>query len=96
VDPLAHNLFFERFLNMDRKDPPDIDVDFPWDEREKALRYVFARYPGCSAMVADHVTFGPRLCLREPPGAGLPERDRPSGDLWRHGRWTASTPPARA
>ena len=76
VDPLAHNLFFERFLNMDRKDPPDIDVDFPWDEREKALRYVFARYPGRSAMVADHVTFGPRLCLREPAKAlGLPEEE---------------------
>ncbi len=76
VDPLAYNLFFERFLNMDRKDPPDIDVDFPWDERDKALRYVFARYPGHSAMVADHVTFGPRSSLREPAKAlGLPEEE---------------------
>jgi error-prone DNA polymerase len=76
VDPLAYNLFFERFLNMDRKDPPDIDVDFPWDERDKALRYVFARYPGRSAMVADHVTFGPRSSLREPAKAlGLPEEE---------------------
>jgi error-prone DNA polymerase len=76
VDPLRYNLFFERFLNMDRKDPPDIDVDFPWDEREKALRYVFARYPAHSAMVADHITFGPRSSLREPAKAlGLPEEE---------------------
>ena len=88
VDPLAHNLFFERFLNMDRRDPPDIDVDFPWDEREKALRYVFARYPGRSAMVADHVTFGPRSSLREPAKAlGLPEEEIVRlVAFWRHGR----------
>ncbi|AHC15302.1 Error-prone repair like DNA polymerase III alpha subunit [Salinispira pacifica] len=69
VDPLEHNLFFERFLNMDREDPPDIDVDFPWDEREKTLSYVFRTYPGQSAMVADHVTFGPRSSIREPAKA---------------------------
>ncbi len=69
VDPLKHNLFFERFLNMDRKDPPDIDVDFPWDEREKALRFVFEKYSRRSGMVADHVTFGPRSALREPAKA---------------------------
>jgi len=87
VDPLRYNLFFERFLNMDRRDPPDIDVDFPWDEREKALRYVFARYPGRSAMVADHVTFGPRSCLREPAKAlGLPEEEIARlVAFWRHG-----------
>ncbi len=88
VDPLRYNLFFERFLNMDRKDPPDIDVDFPWDEREKALRYVFARYPARSAMVADHVTFGPRSSLREPAKAlGLPEEEIARlVAFWRHGR----------
>jgi error-prone DNA polymerase len=88
VDPLRYNLFFERFLNMERRDPPDIDVDFPWDEREKALRYVFARYPGRSAMVADHVTFGPRSSLREPAKAlGLPEEEIARlVAFWRHGR----------
>ncbi|MFP4490437.1 MAG: PHP domain-containing protein [Spirochaetaceae bacterium] len=65
VDPLRHKLFFERFLNDERSDPPDIDVDFPWDERESALDYVFRTYPGRSAMVADHVTFGFRSALRE-------------------------------
>jgi DNA polymerase III alpha subunit len=76
VDPLAHNLFFERFLNMGRMDPPDIDVDFPWDERQRTLEYVFATYAGRSAMVADHVTFGPRSALREAARVfGIPEPD---------------------
>jgi DNA polymerase III alpha subunit len=44
VDPLKYNLFFERFLNMGRKDPPDIDVDFPWDERDEVLDYVFTSH----------------------------------------------------
>ena len=69
VDPLRYNLFFERFLNLERQDPPDIDVDFPWDEREKALRYVFERYAGRAGMVADHVTFRDRSALREPAKA---------------------------
>jgi error-prone DNA polymerase len=69
VDPLRYNLFFERFLNEGRVDPPDIDVDFPWDEREEVLRYVFKTYPGRSAMVADHVTFARRSTLRDPAKA---------------------------
>ena len=76
VDPLRYTLFFERFLNRGRKDPPDIDVDFPWDEREKTLKYVFEKYAGKAAMVANHVTFGPRSALREPAKAlGLPEEE---------------------
>ncbi|MGA2613918.1 MAG: DNA polymerase III subunit alpha [Spirochaetia bacterium] len=76
VDPLRYTLFFERFLNRGRKDPPDVDVDFPWDEREKTLKYVFEKYRGRAAMVANHVTFGPRSALREPAKAlGLPEEE---------------------
>jgi error-prone DNA polymerase len=76
VDPLRYTLFFERFLNRGRMDPPDIDVDFPWDEREKTLRYVFERYAGRAAMVANHVTFGPRSAIRDPAKAlGLPEEE---------------------
>ncbi len=76
VDPLKYNLFFERFLNRGRTDPPDIDVDFPWDERDKALKYVFTHYRGRSGMVADHVTFAHRSCIREPARAfGLQEQE---------------------
>ena len=94
VDPLTSNLFFERFLNMGRMDPPDIDVDFPWDEREQALRYVFKTYPGASAMVADHVTFGPRSSLREPARAfGFEEEEINALQRQRSmGRWERVPP----
>ncbi len=66
VDPIKHNLFFERFLNPGRKDPPDIDVDFAWDERDEILDYVFAKYGNRrAAMVANHNTFGARSAIRE-------------------------------
>jgi DNA-directed DNA polymerase III PolC len=44
VDPLRHNLFFERFLNDERTTPPDFDIDFGTDDREEVLDYVFARH----------------------------------------------------
>jgi error-prone DNA polymerase len=66
VDPLAQGLVFERFLNPGRKDPPDADLDFPWDERDQALEYVIAKYGrGRAAMVANHVTFKHKAALRE-------------------------------
>jgi error-prone DNA polymerase len=75
VDPLAHNLFFERFLNPGRTDPPDIDVDFPWDERDAVLDDIFTRYGnGRAAMVANHVGFRARAAVREVAKVyGLPD-----------------------
>ncbi|HEV8336796.1 MAG TPA: DNA polymerase III subunit alpha [Candidatus Polarisedimenticolia bacterium] len=66
VDPLRHDLYFDRFLNPGRKDPPDIDVDFCWDERDDILKYVFDTYGGGqAAMIANHVTLRPRAAVRE-------------------------------
>ncbi len=66
VDPVRHNLFFERFLNPGRVDPPDIDIDFPWDERDAVLDFAFARYGAKrAAMVANQVGFKGRGALRE-------------------------------
>jgi DNA polymerase-3 subunit alpha/error-prone DNA polymerase len=65
VCPLKHNLYFERFLNPGRKDPPDIDVDFAWDERDDVLAAVLTQYPGHAAMVSSHVLFQPRMAVRE-------------------------------
>jgi DNA-directed DNA polymerase III PolC len=65
VDPIRHNLFFERFMNESRSDPPDIDVDFPWDTRDRVLDYIFTRYPQKSAMVSNHITFSVRSAVRE-------------------------------
>ncbi|MGQ9560238.1 MAG: DNA polymerase III subunit alpha [Candidatus Oleimicrobiaceae bacterium] len=77
VDPLQHHLFFERFLNMGRKDPPDIDVDFAWDERDQVLAYVFRTYGEArTAMVANHVCFKARAALHEIAKVyGLPEEE---------------------
>jgi len=66
VDPIRHNLLFERFLNPGRHDPPDIDIDFPWDERPKILEWVFAHYGQChAAMVANQNTLATRAAMRE-------------------------------
>jgi error-prone DNA polymerase len=66
VDPIQHNLFFERFLNPGRKDPPDIDVDFPWDERDDILKWVFEQYgESQAAMVANQNSLGLRAAIRE-------------------------------
>ncbi len=66
VDPIRYNLLFERFLNASRDDPPDIDIDFAWDERDKVLEYVFKRYgKQHTAMVATHQTCGARMAIRE-------------------------------
>ncbi|MBU5614168.1 DNA polymerase III subunit alpha [Geomonas azotofigens] len=75
VDPIRHNLFFERFLNEGRSDPPDIDVDFPWDERDAILDFAFARYGARrAAMVANQVGFKGRSALREVAKVyGLPD-----------------------
>jgi DNA polymerase-3 subunit alpha/error-prone DNA polymerase len=74
ICPVKHNLYFERFLNPGRKDPPDIDVDFAWDERDGVLASVLTRYAGHAAMVCNHVLFQPRMILREVAKVfGLPE-----------------------
>ncbi len=66
VDPIRHNLLFERFLNPGRHDPPDIDIDFPWDERDDILDWVFAQYGERSAaMVANQNTLAIRAAIRE-------------------------------
>ena len=56
VDPLQYRLVFERFLNLERKEMPDIDLDFQDDRRDEVLHYVVDRYG--TDRVAQIVTFG--------------------------------------
>jgi DNA-directed DNA polymerase III PolC len=73
VCPVKYNLYFERFLNPGRTDPPDIDIDFSWDERDAVLSDVLQDYSGHAAMVCNHVFFQPRMAIRETAKAfGLP------------------------
>ncbi|MCC7136967.1 MAG: DNA polymerase III subunit alpha [Planctomycetes bacterium] len=57
VDPLAHDLLFERFLNRERISMPDIDIDFCKDGREEVIHYVQEKYGG-RERVSQIVTFG--------------------------------------
>ncbi len=56
IDPLKHNLLFERFLNPDRISMPDIDIDFSDDRRDDVLNYVINKYG--RENVAQIITFG--------------------------------------
>jgi DNA polymerase-3 subunit alpha len=44
-------LYFERFLNLNRKSPPDFDIDWSWKNRDVILEYIFKKYG------KDHVAF---------------------------------------
>src|SRR4051812_12646286 len=66
VDPLAHDLLFERFLNAERVSMPDIDIDFSVKGRDRVMRYVQDKYGKES--VAQIITFGrmfPRAATRD-------------------------------
>ncbi|MDX5474669.1 MAG: DNA polymerase III subunit alpha, partial [Bacillaceae bacterium] len=56
VDPLQHNLLFERFLNPERVSMPDIDIDFQDNRRDEVIQYVAKKYG--SLHVAQIITFG--------------------------------------
>jgi error-prone DNA polymerase len=75
VNPLEHNLFFERFLNPEREHLPDFDIDFGTDDREEVLRYIFRRYGAERvAMIGTYSTLKARAALREVTKAlGIPE-----------------------
>ncbi|MEJ2732929.1 MAG: error-prone DNA polymerase [Anaerolineae bacterium] len=66
IDPLRHNLLFERFLSEGTQTMPDIDVDFAADRREKVVQYVYERYGEENVgMVCNIVTYRARSALRD-------------------------------
>lgn len=64
VDPLELDLYFERFINLYRKNPPDFDIDFSWKDREDVTQYIFDRYPS-AALLCTYNTFQYRATVRE-------------------------------
>ncbi len=71
LDPLAHDLLFERFLNPGRKSMPDIDTDFSVAGRDRVVQYVTQKYG--SAAVARIGTFGKLLARAVVRASSLPK-----------------------
>lgn len=66
VDPMKSDLLFERFLSEDRKEPPDIDVDFEHERREEVIQYIYRRYGRRrAALAATVICYRPRSAVRE-------------------------------
>jgi error-prone DNA polymerase len=65
VNPLENGLLFERFLNPERIDIPDIDIDFDSKRRDEVIDYAMERYRGHAAMVATISRFRGRSAIRE-------------------------------
>ena len=66
VDPSVTRLLFERFLTKERREPPDIDVDFEHERREEVIQYVYRRYGRHkAALTATVISYRPRSAVRE-------------------------------
>lgn len=66
IDPIANNLLFTRFLSEERREPPDIDVDFEHERREEVMQYIYRRYTRRRAGIAATVIhYRPRSAVRE-------------------------------
>src|SRR5580765_1747765 len=66
VEPIQHNLLFERFINEGRTTYPDVDIDFSSERREEVIQYVYGRYgPEHTGMVCNLVTYRARSAVRE-------------------------------
>ncbi|HEY1977311.1 MAG TPA: error-prone DNA polymerase [Candidatus Baltobacteraceae bacterium] len=66
VDPIGMKLLFERFMSEERKEIPDIDIDFAHQDREKVIQYIYERYGRANAaMAAEVITYRTRSALRD-------------------------------
>lgn len=77
ICPLELDLYFERFLNLNRKSPPDFDIDWSWQKRDIILDYIFNRYgKDYVAFCGTNVEFKYRSIIREVGKAfGLPKEE---------------------
>jgi DNA polymerase III subunit alpha len=66
VDPLELDLYFERFINPYRSNPPDFDIDFSWTDRDDITHYIFDKYGHeRTALVGSYNTFQHDATIRE-------------------------------
>lgn len=64
VDPIELDLYFERFINLYRKNPPDFDIDFSWTDRDDITRFIFEEFSH-TALIAVYNTFKYKASIRE-------------------------------
>jgi error-prone DNA polymerase len=66
VDPATSDLLFERFISEERREPPDIDVDFEHERREEVIQHIYQKYTRERAGIAATVIhYRPRSAIRE-------------------------------
>lgn len=66
VDPIDLDLYFERFMNEYRKNPPDFDIDFSWKDRDDITHYIFDKYgTDHVALLGSYNTFQANAMIRE-------------------------------
>ncbi|WP_239806832.1 error-prone DNA polymerase [Croceicoccus hydrothermalis] len=66
VDPARHALLFDRFISEERKEPPDIDVDFEHERREEVIQHIYKTYGRQRAgLCATVIHYRPRMAIRE-------------------------------
>jgi error-prone DNA polymerase len=66
VDPAEQELLFERFISMDRDEPPDIDVDFEHERREEVIQHIYTKYGRHRAgLCATVIHYRPRSAIRD-------------------------------
>jgi error-prone DNA polymerase len=86
IDPVQHKLLFERFISGERKEPPDIDVDFEHERREEVIQWIYETYGHDHAALTAVVSrFRARGSVREVGKAlGLPEdmTGALAGQIW--------------
>jgi error-prone DNA polymerase len=85
VDPARTSLLFERFLSAERREPPDIDVDFEHERREEVIQEIYERWGrDRAAMVSEVISYRGKSALREVGkvfGLAPDQLDRLSGTL---------------
>lgn len=64
VDPIELDLYFERFINVFRQNPPDFDLDFSWRDRDDITNFIFTRFKN-TALIAVYNTFKFKASIRE-------------------------------
>jgi len=66
VDPARMSMLFERFISRERKEPPDIDVDFEHQRREEVIQYIYAKYGReRAALAATVIRYRPKSAIRD-------------------------------